>query len=281
MTAGEVQLLESLARFPGLTASGYRVLDPREKSRRAFPHRLSRLCAESLVITGPVGGPEQFYLGEKGLVFLAAVYGMEQKGLNWYLGWPVRARQFRQEAKHNGIALEFMLRLAREKVLAAWDLAATRQEFHQVSSSSTIKGLRLVIFPDSVGALVTGTSRVMLFWLEVDRGTRSGKSLDWKLEKYFLAYRARVASAPVPVILYLVDTGKLLDEGRLRSVGRILQGKAGMYPGSPLVVLLTTRDLVAGVASRPLVEARIWRIFRGGRLEAGLLSLAEAYGGGA
>jgi hypothetical protein len=276
---GEIDTLEMLARFPGLSAWGYNQLNPQKKARRTLSARLGLLVTGGLVEAAAEtegGFPTRYFLTEKGLGFLAGLSGVSAKARNRSLGFPVRPGRFKNEREHLGAILGFILRLQNERVLLAWDFTAARSLFSIVEGPNGVKIRRLIIQPDSSGALLLGGRRFQLFWLELDRGTRRGRSLAWKLEKYFLARYARFASGPIPPLLYLVDTSTGRDESRLRSIARALLRLGEKYPGARVSVLLTTGALL-GRASGPLTRARVWRCFTQGAVSPTLISLREAF----
>jgi hypothetical protein len=278
--AGEIQLLETLARFPGLTALGYRQLNREKKAGRALARRLSALVSAELVaeVQEPAAGlPTRYFLAERGLVLLSGLVGVGERAWNRYLGWPLRPGQFRQERQHMGITLDFMLGLQREGVLPAWDFTAARYVYAAFERPMGGKTQRLVILPDSAGAILLSHRRWCLFWLEVDRGTRRGKSLTWKLEKYFLAQFARLISGPIPPLIYLVATPNGRDEKRLRFVAHTLLRLGEKYPGAHFTAVLVTGELL-GRSRAPILEARIWRRFYRDAFNPELVSLREAFG---
>jgi len=134
----------------------------------------------------------------------------------------------------------------------------------------------VTIHPDGEGDFVFRDGRKVRFWLEVDRGTRTGMRFSAQLEKYYLIRYARTQAVNIPVLLYITDTGGERDEGRLRSAARRLaQQSRARYPGSRLHILFTTGDLIDRFEEGDPGSVRIWRRFTRGRLVRELVSLQE------
>ena len=112
----------------------------------------------------------------------------------------------------------------------------------------------------------------------MDRGTRKGRRLDAKLEKYFLTYYARLSWAPIPPLLYLIDTFNERDEARLQEIVRRLEKLGKKHPGTPLTVFVTTGDLL-GRSMGLLADARIWRRFHSETYHPDVLSLRALFEG--
>ena len=224
-------------------------------------------------------GPAHLYLpGEKGLALLAGLSGVKTEAANRYLGFPVRPGQFRTQVEHHRITADFMLRLFSEGSLSAWDFIASRFVFSKLRAPSRPEIRKLVILPDSSGMLSLEGGKRSLFWLEVDRGTRKGRRLDAKLEKYFLAYYAWLSWAPIPPLLYLIETFDERDEARLQEIVRRLEKQGRKHPGTPLTVFVTTGDLLRRSIGL-LADARIWRRFQCETYHPDVLSLRALFEG--
>jgi hypothetical protein len=273
---GEIALLETIARFPGLTARGLRTLDPRQKAGRALSRRLATLKSRGW-INAWGEGPQFYLLAGLGLEYLAGVGGVAPGAENRYLGFPVRPGRFVGTRAHLTLVNDFLLRLARENRLLGWDGLSARYVFGLAPSADRIRIQKLVIQPDGAGILSLRGGKTAPFWLEVDRGTRRGKSIHWKLEKYFLAKGARQASSAVPPLLVVVDTGVGNDEARLRFLIRQFAILGRKHPLSVLVVLLTTGELLDGVKGS-ILDGRVWRCFSQGQWSSDLISMRNGMG---
>jgi hypothetical protein len=213
---------------------------------------------------------------EAGLALLAGLAGVSPKAFNRYLGWPVRAGAFRKVEQHQDVVTGFMLHLLREGALAHWSFNAARYTF-TLPRPQDGAGLRQVrVYPDSAGVLDWEDGQGGLFWLEVDRGTRRGKRLSWKLEKYFLIHFSLAAPTHVPPILYLVSGPAGREEKRLQAVGRALSCLARTRPGTSLTLLLTTMSKVSAWTG-PILDAPVWLRFAGDRLDERKVSLRTLY----
>jgi hypothetical protein len=273
---GALDLLEAIARYPGLSPRDHKYLDSRPRSQRKQAARMKGLLSAGLVEqTGALDGG--CLATRSGLALLAGLAGLNTEDANRYLGWPVRASQFKEQHRHLKSVAEFMLRLKRERALVSWNFLASRARFLIVQPGEH-KLRRMVIWPDSIGIVKLAPKVGALFWLEVDRGTRRGSRLEAKLEKYFLAHTALLATSTAPIIVYLVDTGSGQDEARLRQVSRTLEAIGRRYPGSPLSVLLGTGQLLVK-STGPIMGALLWRRYWKNAWNPGLISLRAGLSG--
>lgn len=273
--AGQIDLLEDLARFPGVSPATLKRLNPQDTARRKLGGRLQALVDAGLVAVTPDG---RVLPTEPGLALLAGLRGVSPRAANRDLGWPVRPGQFKNLLAHQAVVLAFLLRLRDEGVLQAWSYNSHQHLFWVPRPEVEKRLRRVVIQPDSAAGVRLGPKQVGAFWLEVDRGTRQAGRLDWKLEKYFLAAGASYASGKVPLVAYLVDRDGRQEENRLQRVARRLARLARQYPGSSLRVFLATGDLLRR-APAPLLDAPVWREFTRGRLSTGLVSLRDGLAG--
>ena len=131
----EMELLETLSRFPCLSLKAYEKLYPHAKAVRKLHARMKALLSNELAIR--VEGPAHLYLpGEKGLALLAGLSGVKPEAANRYLGFPVRPGRFRTQVEHHRITADFMLRLFSEGSLSAWDFIASRFVFSNLRAPS-------------------------------------------------------------------------------------------------------------------------------------------------
>jgi hypothetical protein len=270
ISKGAIDLLGAVTRYPGLSRGDHKYLDPRPRSQRKQAARMEGLLSAGLV-EQPLALDGGCLATRSGLALLAGLAGLEPEDANRYLGWPVRAGQFKEQKRHLKSVAGFMLRLKRERALVSWNFLASRARFLIVQPGER-KLRRVVIWPDSIGIVKLAPKKGAIFWLEVDRGTRRGARLEAKLEKYFLAHTALSATSPVPVIVYLVDTGSEQDEARLRRLSRVLEAAGRRYPGSPLTVLLGTGQLLVK-RTGPIMDAPLWRRYWKNACNPGLISL--------
>jgi hypothetical protein len=242
-----LELLLLLARFPALATDDLALLSRRRKGRYWVGPRLAELEAAGLASQKL---PGRWLPSEAGLALLAGLAGVSPKAFNRYLGWPVRAGAFRNLEQHQDVVTGFMLRLLREGALARWSFNAARYTF-TLPRPHDGAGLRQVrVYPDSAGVLNWDDGQGGLFWLEVDQGTRRGKRMSWKLEKYFLIHFSLAAPTHVPPILYLVSGPQGREEQRLEAVGRALSRLARTRPGTALTLLLTTTSKLSAWRGR-------------------------------
>lgn len=264
----QIELLLLLARFPALLPSDLGLLTGTRLGKKVIRPRLAALAAAGLA---QKSSPGRWLPAEAGLALLAGMAGVSLKAYNRSLGWPLRPGAFQSLEAHQDTVTGLMLRLLREGVLSHWSFNAARYTF-VMPKPLPGRGLREIrVYPDSAGVLDLD-GRSALFWLEVDRGTRNGERLSWKLEKYFLIHFALLAPTPVPPILYLVSGPEGREERRLEAVARLLLRLAHARPGTELRLLLTTTTRLAA-AGGPLVDAPVWIGFAQDRLAEKLVSL--------
>jgi len=268
-----IDILEAIARFPGLSVDTWHALYGKMRRVSEWKPSVDRLIQCGFVIADELDGGS-YQLTERGLGMLARMMGVGQKQANHYLGWPVRKDRFQRIRPHQELVVKFMLKLKQERALIAWDHNNARYEFWIVRPSLGTGIRRLEIAPDSAGILSMGQSGYRLFWLEVDRGTRRGKRLEAKLEKYFLAHFAIAGQGKVPSILMVIDTPAKAGGKRLQGILEKLVFLSHKHPSAAVRVLLTTWSRLEQIPVSVL-DTSAWFCFTEGHASPERFSLRD------
>ncbi len=270
----ELAALERIALHPPATIPRLRAASGSVRDRNQMRAKVRRLENQGLVCTRN-DAHATITITQSGISLMGALAGVSPEMADELLGWPNRPRTYAGQPYHYQRITGFLLWLHRAGRVADWSTMKCRYRFRDVSVGP-IQRRVVTIHPDGEGDFVFEEGRKVRFWLEVDRGTRTGRRYSAQLEKYYLIRYARTQVVNIPPLLYITDTGKGSDEGRLRSAARRLVDLGRLrYPGSGLEVLFTTGDLIDRFAHKDPGVVRIWRRFSGGRLDRELVSLEE------
>jgi DNA-binding MarR family transcriptional regulator len=270
----EIQALERIGLHPPATIRRLRAAGGTVRDRNQMRAKVHRLEDLGLVRTRE-DAQTTITITQSGISLLGALSGISAELADELLGWPNRPQTYARQREHYQRITGFLLWLHRAGRVEDWSTMKCRYRFRDVSVGA-VQRWAVTIHPDGEGDFVFCDGRKVRFWLEVDRGTRTGRRFSAQLEKYYLIRYARIQAVNIPVLLYITDTGGEQDEGRLRSAARRLarQGQT-RYPESRLHILFTTGDLIDRFDEGDPGVVRIWRRFARGRLERELLSLEQ------
>lgn len=259
MTHGQMTLLQGLLRYPAFAAGELSPLIGLR--RRTVLDGLQQLEELGLAEILPLFAHERrFVLTERGLN-LSAYRSMQTPArFRARRSWPTAHEPLTTFPDHMDFILSFMFALQRQSCLLHWDLVHARYGYSIVEPPGSLARTWFVdVVPDSSGVMAVN-GREHPFWLEIDRGTRTGKKLTRQLEKYILVRFSDAASAPIPVLLYVVAEG---GENRARLVARKLVKLAGSYSlqRTPAILITTWELLTDGDrASEPDPLRPVWRL---------------------
>ncbi len=259
MTHAQAALVPALLRYPAFASAELAgLLEIRKRTVIRGLRQLSRLdLCECL----PLFKREQrFVLTDRGIDLLAYQSMQTPSRFRSRRAWPSAHEPFTAFPRHMRYILAFMFALQRQGRLLEWDLVHARFAYTVAAApADLVRPRRIELVPDSSGVLSAGKLR-MPFWLEIDRGTRTGKKLVRQLEKYVLARFGDAASAPIPLLLYVVAEG---GEARARLVARRLVELASRYRlvRAP-AILITTWELLVGEerTGQPQPLRAVWRL---------------------
>ncbi len=259
MTHGQMTLLQALLRYPAFAAEELsQLIDLRNRTVIDGLQHLEELrLAEALPL---FAHERRFVLTDRGLD-LSAYRSMQTPArFRARRSWPTAHEPLTIFPDHMDFILAFMFALQRQGRLLHWDLVHARYGYSVAESLGDLARTRLVdVVPDSSG-VVAVDGREYPFWLEIDRGTRTGKQLTRQLEKYILVRFSDVASDPIPVLLYVVAKG---GQRRARLVARKLVELASKYSlQCAPAILITTWELLTdgGRSSEPDPLRPVWRL---------------------
>lgn len=259
MTHGDVALLQALVRYPAFTAVELGLLLGRRK--RSLLRGLERMEAMGLAERLPVFQEQgRFALTRGGLEVLAYRSMQSPARLRAHRAWPVDHGSLTRNPRHMEYILAFMFALRRQGMLARWDLVHAHYAYRVAATPGDLRRPRWVeLVPDSSGVLKVD-GRDIPFWLEIDRGTRTGVRLTRQLEKYILARFGYAASDVIPMLLYVAAEG---GETRARAVARRLVALAARYRLRRMpAMLITTWELLTedGRRIEPDPMKEVWRL---------------------
>ena len=270
----EIRTLTLVGLYPPATIKRLRASSATLRKQNQMRAQVRRLENLGLVETHR-DSRSTITITAEGISLLGGLAGTAPELTDELLGWPNRPTTYARQAAHYQRIYSFLLWLHQAGRAENWSTMKCRYRFREISVGGTRRKV-VTIHPDGEGDFIFSDGRRMRFWLEVDRGTRTGRRFSVQLEKYYLIRYARVSPVNIPLLLYVTDTGDGQDEGRLRSAARRLadQGRQ-RYPGSQLQALFTTGDLIDRFADGDPGRVPIWRCFSGGQLGRTLVSLED------
>jgi DNA-binding MarR family transcriptional regulator len=274
LSTPEISALTQVGLHPPATINRLRASSGTLRERNQMHAQVRRLENLGLVETHR-DSQSTVTITTAGISLLGCLAGVTPELTDELLGWPNRPTTYSRQEAHYQRIYSFLLWLHQAGRAEDWSTMKCRYRFREISVGPVRRKI-VTIHPDGEGDFIFSDGRRMRFWLEVDRGTRTGRRFSAQLEKYYLIRYARVSPINIPLLLYITDTGDGQDEGRLRSAARRLteQGRR-RYPRSRLQVLFTTGDLIDRFADADPGRVPIWRRFSGGYLQTTLLSLED------
>lgn len=266
LDASQVTLLQSIARHPALSAP--ELADTLAVSARdGVPAAIERLQEFSFITSLQVGDQGvQLWISPLGLQFLAGVLGVSSALANRYLGYPLMGGKPLNQVRHLGEAAAFMSRLARQGALVSWSTNYLCFRYKLAD------GRKISIVPDGAGYLKSG-DELTYFWLELDRGTRRGRDIRWKVQKYFLAGQARTGDRPLPLLLYLVSDPRGYNRARSAYIQRLIADLALPDRAEPRIAVSSV-DLLP-LKTPDLLGVQAWQLFEQGKISDKPCSLHE------
>ena len=259
LTHGQASLLQALLRYPAFTPDELAALTGFRP--RTVVRGLRQLNGLALAEHLPLFQKEQRYALTSAAIDILAYQSMQTPSrFRSRQSWPTEHEPFTAFPNHMKYILAFMFALQKQGRLLEWDLVHARYGYTVAAAPADLaRPRRVALVPDSSGVLSTEKGP-MPFWLEIDRGTRTGQRLVRQLEKYVLARFGDGASAPIPLLLYVVAEG---GEARARLVARRLVELTARYrlTRTPSI-LITTWELLTGRerSGQPQPLRAVWRL---------------------
>lgn len=250
--ARQVRLLQLIARHPALSAAelALSLAGPERDEVPAGVRRLEELSLITSLQDGEQG--VQLWISPLGLQFLAGVLGVSSALAKRCLGYPLMGGRPLNQVRHQGEAAAFMSRLARQGSLVSWSTNYLCFRYKLAD------GRMISIVPDGAGYLRSG-DELTYFWLELDRGTRRGRDIRWKVQKYFLADLARAGDRPLPLLLYLVSDPRGYNRARSAYIHRLIADLALPDQAKPQIAVSSV-DLLP-LKTPDLLGVQAWQLF--------------------
>jgi len=277
----EIEMFRWLALFPALDAATYVALNKFnahshntiKKYKQLFKQTTNKLQRKGFV-TKIMARSDQYALTPKGMLFFSLIVGLEAEEFSRSWGRPERVGKFSFQKSHQALVLRIIQHLCRGGNLVSAGTESNRLIYFDVRRAPK-KLSRIEIRPDVIATLNLN-HRLQTFWIEVDRGTRKGKKLRWKLEKLFYIFFARKKPGPIMPVLYVVACENGNHESRIRYILKLLKRLFALLPGTPLHLLITTADLLEQISGN-FIEKPIWREFYLGKVQKRTRSLREIF----
>ena len=259
MTHAQAELVRALLRYPAFSSA--ELADLTGIRKRTVDGGLGQLGRLKLAELLPLFEMERRYvLTDRGIDLLAYQSMQTPSRFRSRRSWPSAHEPLTAFPRHMRYILAFMFAVKRQGCLLEWDLVHARYAYTVAAApADLVRPHRIELVPDSSGVLSAGKLR-MPFWLEIDRGTRTGKRLTRQLEKYVLARFGDGASAPIPLLLYVVAEG---GEARARLVARRLVELSSRYRlARTPAILITTWEMPIGEdgTGEPQPLRAVWRL---------------------
>ena len=280
MRSSELEMFRWLSQYPALDQSTYaeivtrgnRGALPRSRAKNEFDSRmnnpLNRGYAKELE-----NYPSHYVITEQGMKFYGHLSGLDEEILSKNLGFPGLSGKFSFQQKHQDRILKIIGQMAGEGIIESLGTESNRFYFYEIQRTFLEPIKKIEIRPD-----ITGIIRIQdyhqYFWLEVDRGTRKGRKIIWKLEKMFLIFHAKYSSFLIPPIFFIIDCEDGKNENRIRYIAKKLTTMYQKFPNTPLQVMLTSAELMDQIEGAFLTK-RIWRRYYLGKMETTTRSLEE------
>ena len=220
-----------------------------------------------------------YALTDNGMGFFSALSGFDTDVMAAIWGHPERTGKFSYQQEHQKRILSLIRKIATDGVLVGAGTESNRMVFYDIQRIS-VEIPRIEIRPDLIVTVRFDENKDQTFWIEVDRGTRKGRKIRWKLEKMFNIFYAQKKPFRIEPILYVVDCGDIRNEGRVRYILDLLKKVYDRYPNTRLRVLVTSADML-DQGNGGFLEQPIWREFYLGKVDRLPRSLKESMIGGA
>lgn len=283
MSNREIEMFRWLMLFPALDRQTFveMVVSPigggiegcdRASQQRAFNQRLRKLLSRGYA-TEIDHFPGHYALTPKGMRFYSMLTGLEAKAMAMSWGHPDRIGKFSFQQEHQARIWKLIKGIAREGILMRAGTDSNRLIFYDIQRVS-VEIPKIEIRPDAIITIRIGDLKYQTFWVEVDRGTRKGQKIRWKIEKLFHVFYAHINPSPIEPVLYIVDCESGKNENRVRYILKLLQRLYGFFPRTPLRFLITSTDLLDEF-NGTFLDQPIWREFYLGGVDKRLRSLGE------
>jgi hypothetical protein len=216
-----------------------------------------------------------YALTQEGMRFFSLLNGIGSDVMSGSWGHPEKIGKFAFQQAHQTRVLGIIRKIAREGILLHAGTESNRLVFYDIEFVSE-RIPKIEIRPDVIISVQVNETARQSFWIEVDRGTRKGEKIRWKLEKMFKIFYAHKNPFGIEPVLYMIDCGDIHNESRVRYILNLLKNLSSYYPRVPLQVMVTSADLFDHVRGTFLTQP-IWRMFYLGRVEKTPQSLAEIF----
>jgi hypothetical protein len=277
----EVEMFRWLLLFPALDRETYAVLS----NINAYSHyslknfkqlftQITQKLQKGDYSTEIKAYPDHHALTPKGMRFFSLIAGIDAEEMASAWGHPERVGKFAFQQKHQSLVLKIIRQLAEDRDLVRAGTESNRLIFYDIRRfAKRIK--RIEIRPDLIATLRC-KNKFQTFWIEVDRGTRKGKNIRWKLEKMFYIFFARKSPSPIMPVLFVIDCEKGKNESRVRYILKLLKQFSAVFPQTPLHLLITSADLLDQIPGT-FIKKPIWREFYLGQVNKRTRSLEEIF----